>query len=589
MPTVAYFSMEFGIDPALPTYSGGLGVLAGDTARAAADIGLPMIGVTLLHRKGYFRQHLDEHGNQTEHDMDWSPEDRLQRLPPRVIVTLAGRQVQVQAWRYLVKGQFSNVVPIYFLDTDLPENTPEDRRLTDYLYRGDDYYRLCQEVVLGLGGIAMLRNLGHQQVHAYHMNEGHSALIALALVEEQTWGSGLHLAGMADTEAVRRRCIFTTHTPVSAGHDSFPIGMVEQVLGEERTRFLVASGCCSNGHLSMTDVALKFSCYVNGVSMRHEATSRSLFCDHPIDSVTNGVHAVTWTSQPFQALYDRCIPEWRRDNNYLRYAIGIPRDDIREAHTKAKENLLEEVNRRTGVKLDPAVMTIGFARRATGYKRTDLLFHDLGRLKCIAEEIGPLQIIYGGKAHPRDEEGKHLIRQVFKAGGALDDVVPVVYLEDYDMSVGMLMCSGVDLWLNTPVRTLEASGTSGMKAALNGVPSLSVLDGWWIEGHVEDVTGWSIGDGWRSRTTLEDEIFSLYDKLERLIVPTYYRDPRRYAKIMRSAIALNGSYFNAQRMVIQYLQNAYMRAGRMSGNGSKPSFLNTLPYYVPSQPSENLI
>ena len=559
--TVAYFSMEFGLDPAMPTYSGGLGILAGDTVRAAADLDLPVAGVTLLHHKGYFCQHLDKYGQQSESDSDWSPEQFLGLLPPRVFVTLAGRQVQVQVWRYLVRSEFGHVVPVYFLDTALPENTPWEQSLTGHLYGGDDRYRFCQEVVLGLGGVAMLHALGYQRVQAYHMNEGHSALIALALLEEQTWGRGLHTATSANKEAVRQRCVFTTHTPVSAGHDSFPLNLVREVLGEERTDSLMSAQCCSNGVLSITQLALNFSCYINGVSMRHEEISQAIFSNYPVDSVTNGVHAATWISPPLRRVYDHYIPKWRRDNLYLRYAIKIPLEEIRQAHTQAKQELLAEVERRTGKRLNPAVMTLGFARRATAYKRIDFLFYDLNRLKKIAQQAGPLQVICAGKAHPRDEAGKALIRHIFEAASALANIIPIVYLEEYDIALAKYLCSGADLWLNTPQKPQEASGTSGMKAALNGVPSLSILDGWWIEGHIEGVTGWAIGDGWQAETNADREIASLYDKLERMIIPMYYKQPDDFASIMRSAIAINGSYFNAQRMVFQYLQNAYLRAG----------------------------
>ncbi len=526
--------------------------------RAAADLGLPAVGVTLLHRHGYFRQHLDKNGNQSESNTDWSPEELLEALPTRVQINIAGSQVQVQAWRYLARGEFGHTVPVYFLDTAISENAPFAQTLTGQLYGGDNRYRLCQEAVLGLGGVAMLRALGYQGVQAYHMNEGHSALTILALLEEQVWGRGLDSITSADVEAVRQRCVFTTHTPVLAGHDNFPLDLVREVLGEARTNFLINTQCCSNGVLSMTSLALNFSRYVNGVSMRHEETSRIIFPNHHIDSVTNGVHALTWTSAPFRDLYDSYIPGWRRDNLYLRYAIKIPLDEIRKAHIAAKEQLFKDVERRVGVCLDPAVMTIGLARRVTAYKRTDLLFHDLERLKNIAHGR-PFQVICAGKAHPKDDGGKALIRCIFEAAAGLKPVIPVVYLEEYDILLAKYLCSGVDLWLNTPQRPQEASGTSGMKATLNGVPSLSILDGWWIEGHVEGVTGWSIGNDWQSETNFEREIASLYDKLENVILPMFYEQPSEFVSIMRSAVALNGSYFNAQRMIVQYLQNAYHR------------------------------
>ena len=556
---VAYFSMEVGLAPTIPTYSGGLGVLAGDTLRAAADLGVPMVGMTLLYRKGYFQQHLDERGNQYESPVKWSPRDYLEPLPQRASVEIEGRQVHLRPWLYTVRGVTVHEVPVYFLDTDLPDNDPRDRTLTHYLYGGDDCYRLCQEAVLGLGGVATLRALGHTDVQTYHMNEGHSALLVLALLEERTRRSGLRAVSDADRDAIRRQCVFTTHTPVPAGHDKFAIELVGQVLGAERCDSLAAAGCFLEGTLNMTHLGLVSSHYINGVSMRHEEISRDMFPGYPINSVTNGVHAVTWTSEHFARLYDNHIPEWRQDNLYLRYAISIPLEEIQHAHAEAKRDLLTEVERRAGAKLDPTAMTIGFARRATAYKRADLLFADLNRLTRIAKVAGPLQIIYAGKAHPRDDSGKALIRSIYEAAAALAGAVAIVYLEDYDMALAKKMCSGVDLWLNTPLRPHEASGTSGMKAALNGVPSLSVLDGWWIEGHVEGVTGWAIGKEWEAESDRSKEVASLHDKLECSIVPTYYEQPTEYARVMRSAIAINGSYYNAERMLFQYLANAYSR------------------------------
>jgi len=556
--TIAYFSMEVGLDPAMPTYSGGLGILAGDTLRAAADSAIPMVGVTLLHRKGYFYQHLDERGNQSESPCDWNPGDYLEPLNTRISLAIEGRSVQVRAWLYIVHGFAGNKVPVYFLDTDLPENSPWDRTLTDYLYGGDGHYRLCQEAVLGLGGVVMLRALGHKNIKTYHLNEGHSALLALALLDERSKEGGPHIITEADIDAVRHRCVFTTHTPVPAGHDQFPWDLVQRVLGEERSNFLESAQCCLNNNLNMTYLALFFSRYINGVSHRHEEISQNMFPGYPINSVTNGVHALTWISLPFQRLFDLHIEEWRRDNLYLRYAISIPLDEISEAHREAKRELLAEVERRIGIRLGHEVMTIGFARRATEYKRAHLLFSDPERLRTISHQIGPLQIIYGGKAHPHDEGGKAAIRRIFETVSSFKDTVRVVYLEEYDMALAKYICAGVDLWLNTPQKPQEASGTSGMKAALNGVPSLSVLDGWWIEGHVEGVTGWSIGDSWEPESNPSAEIVSLYDKLEAVILPMFYQRPRAYAEVMRSAIALNGSFFNAQRMMFQYLKNAYI-------------------------------
>lgn len=554
---IAYFSMEIGLEPVFPTYAGGLGVLAGDTLRAAADSGVPMLGITLLYRKGYFRQHLDSAGNQSESEAIWEPEKHLEPVPVRVEVMLEGRPVKIGVWKYLLRGISGHEVPVYFLDADLQENTPSDRRLTDCLYGPEDPYRFSQEAILGLGGVEVLKALGLERIQAFHMNEGHSALLILALAEGKVWEGGAQDFGEAERERVRDMCIFTTHTPVPEGHDRFPMDLVRRILGEDRASFLLRMGCCSGEVLNMTHLALHFSRYINGVALQHGETSRSLFPNYPIDSVTNGVHAVTWTAPPFQRLYDRHIPAWRTDNLYLRYAIKIPLEQIIRTHREAKESLLAEVQRRTGIRLDPEVLTLCFARRATAYKRIDLLFSDLERLKRLSREIGPLQMVCAGKAHPKDTGGKEAIRRIWDAAAALKGRIPVVYLEEYDISWAKLLCSGADLWLNTPQKPQEASGTSGMKAALNGVPSFSVLDGWWVEGHVEDVTGWSIGDGRGPDVSPHQEVASLYGKLERVILPLFYGKPDRYAEIMRSCIALNGSFFNAQRMLAQYIRNAY--------------------------------
>jgi glycogen phosphorylase len=559
-PSIAYFTMEIGLETDIPTYSGGLGVLSGDTIRAAADMGAPMVAVSLLHRKGYFHQRLDAAGVQSEEAVEWSPEDRLEALEPRFLVSVEGRDVELRAWRYRVVGNSGREVPVYLLDSDLPENAPEDRLLTDHLYGGDSRYRLIQEVVLGMGGVALLRALGHCNIQTFHMNEGHSALLALALLEkEMEDGTGAIRDGGIDeaVAAVREKCVFTTHTPVAAGHDRFTAELVESVLGGERVAALAGRGLAPNGTLNMTHLALYFSRFVNGVAMRHAQVSRAMFPGHVVHPITNGVHIPTWASDPFLALFDEHIPEWRHEVMNLRHAIGIPLEEIRMAHETAKRRLLTEVEKRVGVQLDPSVLTIGFARRATQYKRADFVFSDLDRLRRIAGEAGPIQVIYAGKAHPADNEGKAMICRVFEAATALGRSLSVIYLENYDMAAGRDLCAGVDLWLNTPRKPQEASGTSGMKAAVNGVPSFSVLDGWWVEGHVEGVTGWSIGDDWHVEMAPADEVESLYDKLEREILPCFYGDPVRWSEIMRQSIALNGSFFNAQRMMLQYLKTAY--------------------------------
>ncbi len=555
MPTkLAYFSMEVGVDPSIPTYSGGLGVLAGDTLRQAADLHVPMVGVTLLQRRGYLQQKLDSAGNQSESPTVWRPEERLELRQQRAAIELEGREVAIRIWCHLIEGVTGHTIPLYFLDTDVEGNDTWDRGLTGQLYGGDERYRLCQEVVLGVGGLAALRALGHGPDLQHHMNEGHSSLLALALLERHLPDHDLCRATAADVEVVRSRCIFTTHTPVPAGHDVFPVELVRRILGDDRTDVLERFGCIRDGKLNMTTLAMIFSRYINGVAMQHGEVSRNMF-HFPINAITNGVHAITWTSPPFRELFDRHIPAWRRDNLYLRYALKIPLEAIRATHGEAKARLLAEIENREGLRLDPEVFTIGYARRATVYKRATFIVQDLERLRQMSKTVGRMQILFAGKAHPSDSGGKEMIRDLFTAAMRLGTDLRIVFLQNYEMELALQLVSGVDLWLNTPRRPQEASGTSGMKAALNGVPSLSVLDGWWVEGHQEGVTGWAFGDSFEPDSPAELE--SLYDKLERVIVPLYYRQPLEYAMVMRNAIALNGSFFNTQRMLLQYLTNAY--------------------------------
>ena len=584
---VAYFTMEIALENDMPSYSGGLGVLAGDTIRAAADIRLPMVAVSLLYRKGFFRQRLSEEGTQAEEPVEWDVEKFLDEEAPRVSVTLENRKVELRAWRYTAKGVRGYEVPIYFLDADLPGNDGKDRELTGQLYGGDPYYRLSQEVLLGIGGVRMLRALGHTELMRYHMNEGHAALLTMELLEEETKRAGRSSIKSEDIQKVRSKCVFTTHTPVPAGHDKFPVefmnrlfpeqirffdakdqssaDLVKNILQVEQNYPDFAEAAKRGASLNMTYLALSLSNYVNGVAKLHGEVSRKMFPNVHIEAITNGVHAATWTAPAFRDLFDRYIPSWREDNYSLRGALGLPPEEVWAAHLLTKHDLLEAVRRKTGLKLDPELFTIGFARRATGYKRADLILSDHDRLRQIAKRVGPFQIVYAGKAHPKDAGGKEIIKRIFKAKKALKKAVSIVFLDDYNMELGGNLTSGGDLWLNTPQYPLEASGTSGMKAALNGVPSLSILDGWWVEGHIEGITGWSIGEPHRgepSHESVADNVAdaeNLYAKLESVILPMFYESRNRYLEVMQHAIAINGSFFNTQRMVQQYITDAYLR------------------------------
>lgn len=560
-PKIAYFSMEIGIHNDISTYSGGLGVLAGDTIRSAADLKLPMVAVTLISKKGYFKQDIDGAGNQMEHSAEWEPRRFMGLLPRRVYLELEKRAVAVQAWLYIEKSITGGSVPMLFLDTDLEENKPEDRELTSHLYGGDRKYRLKQEAILGIGGVRMLRTLGFE-IKKYHMNEGHASLLTLELLKEfkkdieEVWDEEL----VWDVPRVRDRCVFTTHTPVEAGHDKFPYDLVLDVLGEVLPLNVLKKLGGESG-LNMTLLGLNLSEYVNGVAKKHRDVSMNMFPGYEISAVTNGVHSYTWTADSMKKLYDNYLPGWANEPELFVRVGRIPDDELWEAHMEAKRKLINHVNSIDGAGMDVETLTIGFARRATAYKRAYLLFYDMERLRRIAG--GKLQFVFAGKAHPKDEPGKDVIRHIFKCMAELRGEVKISYLKNYDMELALKLVSGVDVWLNTPQRPREASGTSGMKAAHNGVMNFSVLDGWWIEGHIEGYTGWSIGpqpeetelvDG-RDAQDAED----LYMKLKEVIIPLYYEDRHTWVRMMQNAIGKNAYYFNSHRMMRRYVTEAYIR------------------------------
>ena len=557
-PRIAYFSMEIALANAIPTYSGGLGVLAGDTVRSAADLEVPMVAVTLVSRMGYFRQELDAQGHQRELPDPWDPVGTAIPLNAKVVVSIEGRRVWVGAWVYIVKGQRVGRQPVILLDTDLDENSQEDRQLTHYLYGGDQAYRLKQEIVLGVGGVRLLRALGFD-VSEYHMNEGHSALLAVELMRRYTFPSRDLQPGESeyDIPRVREQCNFTTHTPVEAGQDRFPYELVRRLFGEDYIDFNTLKRMGGNEELNMTRLALNLSEYVNGVAERHAEVSRKMFPGYHVKSITNGVHPYTWTSPSFSRLYDKHLAGWCHEPELLNRADCCIADaEIWDAHHQAKAALIEKITALTGVTLNPKVPIFGFARRMTAYKRPDLLFTDLERLKNIAQQW-PFQLVMAGKAHPHDEGGKRLIEQIYSHLHEVEGVIRGVYLPNYDMEKALAMVAGVDVWINTPLRPLEASGTSGMKAAFNGVPHLSVLDGWWIEGCIEGVTGWAVGDSTESANG--NDARSLYDKLENVVLPLYYTDQPGWIAMMKGAICKSASYFNSHRMMRRYATEAYLR------------------------------
>jgi len=546
---IAYFSVEIGLMNEIPTYSGGLGVLAGDTIKSSADLKLPFVAVTLLSKRGYFRQEITKKGKQIEHPVEWEPSETMELLPTEVYVQIQKRVVRIKAWLYNVQSLTGGVVPIIFLDTDLEGNYPEDREITFFLYGGDERYRLKQEIVLGIGGARILEALGFG-IRKYHMNEGHSSLLTLELLQRYRM----------DIDRVRELCIFTTHTPVEAGHDKFSYDLVQEMMGEI-VPLEVLKKFGGHDRLNMTRLALNLSKFINGVAKRHKDVSRKLFPGYEIQSITNGIHSYTWTCESFKTLYDKYLPGWANEPELLVRVGGISDEEIWQAHMEAKRVLIDYVNKVTNIGMDYDTLTLGFARRATGYKRAQLLFSDLEKLKKINRK-GKIQIVFAGKAHPKDESGKRLIQEIFDYIEKLKDEIKIVYLEGYDMGLAAKLVSGVDVWLNTPLRPLEASGTSGMKAAHNGVINFSVLDGWWVEGWVEGVTGWAIGPHPDEQLSTEEaktrELDDLYNKLEYIIIPMFYQKRDEWITMMENSIGKIAYYFNSHRMMRRYVTEAYL-------------------------------
>ncbi|MFT4312290.1 MAG: alpha-glucan family phosphorylase [Candidatus Woesearchaeota archaeon] len=546
--TIAYMTMEIAITSDIPTYSGGLGVLAGDTIMSHSDLGVPSVCVTLLNKEGYFYQKISPEGHQIEEPFRWTLTDYLQPLDTKITIELEDRTVTIRPWVYHVKGERGHEIPVYFLDTDLKENTPYDRSLTEYLYGGDRYYRFCQEMILGIGGVRMLEALGYKHIDKYHLNEGHAALACVELLHKN----------QMNIEAVKNKCIFTTHTPVAAGHDTFDIDMVGRVIKDYYPWNMKFAE--HDGKFNMTYLALNLSDYVNGVAKKHKEVSMQMFPGREIHSITNGIYHRRFITKYMDEVFTKHIPDWAHDPFSLRSALAIPDEQIWYAHQENKKKLINYINKNHKTTFDTETFTIGFARRMTAYKRPELLFRDIEWLKAIAHRQGKIQIVFAGKAHVNDGFGKDAIFKLNQLKDKLGPDISLVYLENYDTKLSQLMTAGVDIWLNTPHRPYEASGTSGMKAALNGTPHFSVLDGWWIEGHIEGVTGWSIGPAtYDNCDDDEQDSRDLYEKLEQQILPKYYLDRHSWIRVMKHTIAMNASFFHTHRMVSQYVTNAYFK------------------------------
>jgi starch phosphorylase len=558
---IAYFSMEIGLRDEIPTFSGGLGILAGDTIKSSADLNLPLVTVTLIYHKGYFKQDIDDQGRQIESPAIWDPSESMKMAPEKVDVTIEGRKVYIQTWVYFVRSPRGGEIPVFFLDTNLPENSEEDRELTYHLYGRDDNYRIKQEVILGIGGVKMLKALGFK-IKKYHMNEGHAAFLTLELLHQfkndlnDVWDESF----VWNFEAVKELCVFTTHTPVEAGHDKFNYDLYRSVIGDYFPEKVIRD-LAGEEHLNMTLLALNLSNDVIGVAKKHGEVSQNMFPGYKINSITNGVHSYTWTCDSFKKLYDKYLPGWANEPELFVRVDVIPDKELLDAHLEAKRILIDYVNTAYNMNMGCETLTIGFARRFATYKRASLLFADIERLEKIATDR--IQVIYAGKAHPKDEGGKKLIEEIVSYSQKLKGKINVAFINDYNMETALKIVSGVDVWLNNPIRPLEASGTSGMKAAHNGVLNFSVLDGWWIEGHIEGDTGWSIGP--ESTEVVPDEnsdetdTNDLYNKLEKIIIPTFYQDKDKWISMMKSAIGKNAYYFNTHRMMLRYVTEAYIR------------------------------
>jgi starch phosphorylase len=607
---IAYFSAEYGLHHSLPFYAGGLGFLAGDFVKECSDLSVPLVAVGFMYPEGYLYQRIREDGWQEDRH---EPVDRDAASISRVLnekgeqvvvrVPLIDPPIYVAVWQVNV-GR----IPLYLIDTDIEGNDPDSRSISARLYIGDREQRLRQEIVLGIGGSEVLDTLGIRY-SLLHLNEGHAAFALLERVREMVQGGAAHEEAV---ERVKKTSIFTTHTPVPAGHDVFPFQLMEKYfhaywasLGLDREGFLRLGSHPKDrgGGFNMTALALRLSGYRNGVSKKHGEVTRRMWQglwpelaeeDVPIDFVTNGIHVPTWIEPKMELLFDRYLgPEWLDDHdNPLIWELveDIPDKELWETHYWLKIKLINAIRERSrqrwskdgagpsiviagGTMLDPSILTLGFARRFATYKRADLILYDIERLKrLLNDRWQPIQIIFAGKAHPADDPGKRILQKVYKAASNPEMGGRIAFFEDYGEQYAQYMVHGVDVWLNNPLPPMEASGTSGMKAALNGVPHLSILDGWWLEGY-DGTNGWALG-GEAQENSDQQDAEAIYRTLEEKIIPIYYRDsedgvPHDWVRMMKNSIKTNGAKFSARRMVKEYIQEFYRKALGETGEGSE--------------------
>ena len=533
-PKTAYICMEFGLSDDIKIYTGGLGILAGDTIKSFADLGLPVVGIGILYKHGYLDQTLNETDGQIAKPQEWDY-TKILNLIGKTTINLAKENVQVNIWEYIYTSNLSGKsVSILLLDTDLEENSPEFRAVSDKIYSPDSEIFRRQLLVLGLGSKYALESLGCKEINTFHLNESHSALIALEINHPMS------------------QVVFTTHTPLLGGHTRLPIEWLKSICKPEQLQNIPPTAFEDNDTINLTRLALSLADYSNAVSSKHQEVSTNMFPEHKIDYITNGIHSPTWVSNSINQVLKSYFPNWQMHPEILRYVEGIPSQEIQQAHQINKDNFTKYLQSQPNIDFIPNAFTIGFARRATEYKRAHLVFSDIERLLKLAEKYRGLNIVFAGKAYHTDNVGFDIIKRILEISKQYsNEYFKVIYLPNYSIEMSKLLVSGVDVWLNTPRISYEASGTSGMKASLNGVLNISTYDGWWPESGIHNVNGWTI-----SGHDEYQEINSMYDNINNAL-DTFYNNKEKFTRMQRSAISLIGSYYNTHRMVLEYIRKGY--------------------------------
>ncbi|MDA8273119.1 MAG: alpha-glucan family phosphorylase [Deltaproteobacteria bacterium] len=555
---IAYFVMECAVDSRIPTYSGGLGILAGDTLQSFADLEVPAVCITLLWKNGFTDQKLSNDGTQLDSIQKWDVERYMQPTNIKIKMPLGDKDITITAYKYTIEStKGDNEIEAYFLTPDVPENDHETRKICDRLYVEGGLTRLKQEIILGIGGYEMLKALNYRPF-LYHINESHSAFLIASLMKD-----------MNDLNRVKSRVVFTTHTPIPAAFDRFEMkdvaGMLGRYCDKQVLYYIYQEKLGDNDELNLSWLAIKNAKNVAAVSRKHKFVSEQIFEGYRLKYVTNGIHHIKWASPHHKMLYAKYIKGWEEDPNLLRDVACIPDNEFAQAHIISKEALVEMVNSESDVSFIPEDFTIAMAKRITHYKRNNLILSNPNKLIEIAEKKGNIQIIFAGKAHPADSDGLAMIKSIHNASqyiASKTKKIKIAFLENYNIHKAGIILAGVDLWLNNPVRPLEASGTSGMKASLNGVPNFSVLDGWWLEACMEGINGWGIGPkpAWTDLSYSDDvqDSNDIYGKLEFNILDLYYKNFSDYLKIMKMAVSTIAPHFNTHRMVSEYVTDLYL-------------------------------